>query len=218
MRADLQIADLPSTVYLFSLDRFILLPETTLPLVVTHPRSQEILDAAEAAGGFVGVIQSQPKDAGGPSRFFPVGGLGRIASLRREEDGHHVILEGVIRFRLREELAAAGDLPQATVAYRGFEADLLPADEEVEGWNQEGFRTALLEIAKRQSGRDKTPLESLSPAQLVRLLAQTVPFSAAEKQALLEAKSFGELLGLLLQLLALNFLTTTPDNTPSRAN
>jgi uncharacterized protein len=219
MPSDFQVSDLPATVYLFAIDRFILLPETTLPLTITAPKSQEILDAAEEAGGFLGVIQRRPKEAGSTSRFFDVGGLGRIRSLRREEDGYHVKIEGVIRFRVQEELTDAGDLPQAAVVYEEFAGDLLPADENPEGWNPEGFRTALLEIAKRESGRDSTPLESLSPPQLVRLMAQTFPLSVAEKQALLETRSFRDLLGLFLQLLAANFLTTTPDTAPpSRAN
>jgi hypothetical protein len=219
MRSDLQISDLPATVYLFPIDRFILLPETTLPLTITAPRSQEILDAAESEGGFLGVIQSRPKEARSSSRYFDVGGLGRIGSLRREEDGYHVRIEGLIRFRVREELAGAGDLPQAVVIYEEFAGDLLPADESPEGWSPEGFKTALLELAKRESGRESSALESLSPPQLVRLMAQTFPLAVAEKQALLETRSFRELLELFLQLLAVNFLTTTPDTTPpSRAN
>jgi uncharacterized protein len=218
MPSDLRISDLPSTVYLFPIDRFILLPGTTLPLTITAPRSQETLDAAEAADGFLGVIQSRPQEARSSSRYFDVGGLGRIGSLRREEDGYHVRIEGLIRFRVREELTA-GDLPQAEVVYEEFAGDLLPADETPEGWNPEGFKTALLELAKRESGRESSALESLSPPQLVRLMAQTFPLAVNEKQALLETQSFRELLELFLQLLAVNFLTTTPDTAPpSRAN
>ena len=210
-----RIADLPSTVYLFPIDRLILLPETTLPMTVTDPRSQNILDAAESASGYVGVIQTRPREERSVSRYFAVGCLGRIRSLEHEDEGHRVTIEGVIRFRVREELAGGADsLPQATVAYEDFESDLLPEEENVEGWNPEGFRDALLTIARQQSGRDKTPLESMSPRQLVRILAQTAPLATAEKQALLETRTFRELLELLFQLLALNFLTTTPDTSP----
>lgn len=216
MHSELRIADLPATVFLFPIDRFILLPETTLPLTVTESRSQEILDAAEGTSGFVGVIQTRPPGEGTDSRFFAVGGLGRIRRLERDEEGHHVTIAGVIRFRVREELAGDGaELPRAAVAYEEFEQDLHPVEEDLEGWDLEGFRTALLQIAKRQSGREATPLESMSARQLVRVMAQTVPLAIAEKQALLEARSFRELLDLLFQLLSLNFLTTTPDASPS---
>jgi Lon protease-like protein len=50
-------------------------------------------------------------------------------------------------------------------------------------------------------------------------MAQTSPFSPAERQALLEAPGFHELLETLVRLLALNFLTSTPDAAPpERAN
>lgn len=220
MSPELRIADLPSTVYLFPVDRFILLPETTLPMTITDSRSREILEAAEATSGYVGVIQAREQAEGSDSRFFDVGCLGRIRSLDRDEDGDRVSVEGVIRFRVREELSAGGDtLPRAEVDYEEFARDLRPAEEEnLEGWDMEGFRAALLRIGRMQSGRDTTPLEGMSSYQLVRMMAQTAPLAVAEKQALLETRSFRELLELLFQLLALNFLTTTPDPSPSSAN
>jgi uncharacterized protein len=215
MPPELRIADLPSTVYLFPVDRFILLPETTLPMTITDPRSQDLLKAAESADGYIGVIQTRQPEEGSASRFFAVGCLGRMRSLERAEEGHHANIEGVIRFRVREELAGGDELPRATVTYEEFERDLLPFEEDLEGWDLEGFKAALLRLGKLQSGRDTTPLESMSSRQLVRVMAQTAPLAAAEKQALLEARSFRELLELLFQLLALNFLTTTPDTSPS---
>ena len=54
----------------------------------------------------------------------------------------------------------------------------------------------------------------MSPRQIVLFMAQTAPLAPAEKQALLEARDFRELLDTLGQLLSLNYLTTTPDTTP----
>lgn len=216
MSPNLRLADLPSTVYLFPIDRFILLPETTLPMTITEPRSQRILEAAESESGYVGVIQNRPPEERSGSRFFAVGCLGRIRSLGRVEEGHHVALEGVIRFRIREELL--GELPQAAVSYDEFERDVAPVEENLEGWDLEGFKAALLRLGQLQSGGETTSLESMNSRQLVRMLAQTAPLAAAEKQALLETRSFRELLELLFELLALNFLTTTPDASPSSAN
>jgi Lon protease-like protein len=210
-----QLADLPSTVYLLAIDRFILLPETTLPIKITHPPSCEVLDAAEAESGYVGVIQTRGAEKGADSRFYAVGCLARIRSLDRDEQGHRVALEGVIRFRVRQELSGEDGLPRAAVSYEEFAADLGPAEEDPAGWNPEGFKAALLKAGKLQSGRETSPLESMSPRQLVRVLAQTAPLATAEKQALLEARSFREFLELLFQLLAVNFLTTTPDTSPS---
>ena len=49
-------------------------------------------------------------------------------------------------------------------------------------------------------------------------MAQTMPFASAEKQALLEARNFRALLELLFALLAVNFLTTTPDDPQGQVN
>lgn len=216
MDPDLRLAALPSTIYLFSIDRFILLPETNLPLAIVDLRSQGILDAAQAESGYVGVIQRRPKAERAESQFFPVGCLGRIHSQAREDEEYRVTLDGIIRFRVREELAGGDDaLPQAAVAYEEFERDLHPQEDEAEGWNPEGFKAAFLQIGQQAAGREATSLESMSPAQLVRFLAQMVPLAAAEKQALLEAPGFRELMVLLFQLLAINYLTTTPDISPS---
>src|SRR5262245_28394944 len=210
MSPELRIADLPSTVYLFPLDRFILLPETTLPMTITDPRSGELLETAEGADGYVGVIQARQPEERSESRFFDVGCLGRIRSLERDDEGHRVTLEGVIRFRVRRELPAGGDVPpRAQVDYEEFAQDLRPAEEEdLEGWNLEGFKAALLRIGRMHSARDTTRLEAMSGYQLVRMMAQTAPLAVAEKQALLETRSFRELTELLFQLLAMNFLTT----------
>jgi Lon protease-like protein len=216
MTPDLRLADLPSTVYLFPLDRFILLPETTLPMTVVDPRSREALEAAESAGGYVGVIQNRPPEDGADSKFFAVGCLGRVRSLGRDDEGHHVVLEGVIRFRVRQELP--GEPPQATVSYEEFERDLAPVEEDLAGWDLESFKAAFLSLGQLHSGRDTSSLESMSGRQLVQIMAQTAPLAAAEKQALLEAPSFRELLERLFELLALNFLTTTPDTSPARTN
>jgi Lon protease-like protein len=218
MSPALRLSDLPSTVYLFSLDRFILLPETTLPMTVTDPRSQRALEAAESAGGYIGVIQNRPAEERSGSRFFPVGCLGRIRSLGRDDEGLHVALEGLIRFRVRQELSGKDELPQAAVSYEEFERDLAPVEEDLTGWDLEGFKAAFLRLGQLHSGHDTSSLDAMSGRQLIQIMAQTAPLAAAEKQALLEARSFRELLELLFELLALNFLTTTPDPSPARTN
>ncbi len=220
MPPSVRLADLPSTVYLFPVDRFILLPETILPVVVTDAESRKVLEAAESTSRYLGVIQTRPQEKGSGRRFFDVGCLGRIRSLERTAEAHRAMLDGLIRFRVREELPGGEEaMPRAAVTYEEFEGDLQPVEENLEGWDAEGFRAALLRLGRLPSERGSTPLEAMSGGQLARVLVQTAPLAAAEKQALLEARSFRDMLALLFELLALNFLTSTPDASPSsRAN
>ncbi|HEX9942592.1 MAG TPA: LON peptidase substrate-binding domain-containing protein [Thermoanaerobaculia bacterium] len=217
MNSDPRIADLPSTIHLMPIEGFILLPETTLPLTIVDAQSRELLDAADAESGYVGLVQGREDDAG--SRFFEVGCLARIQSLDRDAEGHHVTLDGVIRFRLREELPPEGNgFSRAAVAYEEFAHDLDRVEEDLPGWNLEAFKDKLVEFGRTRFGTAGI-LETMTPRQVVRFMAQTTPFTPAERQALLESRGFREMLETLVKLLALNFLTTTPDTSaPEQAN
>jgi Lon protease-like protein len=217
MNPDLRIADLPTTIHLLPLGPFLLLPGASLPITLTDLWSRGILDAALEAGGWVGVIQ--PLEAGG---FYSVGCLGHIVDLGRDDEGQRVVLEGMLRFRVRRELPPDGreGFPRAEVDYGGFAADLsdglVDGEPEPGGWDLEAIKEKIVDFGRRQFGTAGI-LESMSPRQVVLFMAQTAPFSAAEKQALLEAADLRELVDLLARLLSLNFMTTTPDTSPPSA-
>jgi len=216
MPPPLRLIDLPREIYLLPIDGLIFLPETSFPLTFTDASSRALLDAAEAAGGFVGIVQFQ-REAGRsfPHPIFPVGCLVRIRSLGRDEEGYHAVFDGLIRFRVGKELPTSPDgVRRAAVTYEEYAHDLDGDEEELAGWDLGAFKEKLVEFGRSQFGTAGT-LESMTPRQVIRFMAQTSPFSAAERQALLEAPSFRQLLETLVELLALNFLTTTPDSSES---
>lgn len=217
-----RIADLPATVHLLAVETFLLLPETILPLVLSDPGVSELVETLAAEGGYLGFVQPRRGNAGrqAPSKFYDVGCLGRIRSLERNDDGLHVTFEGTVRFRLGELLPPDGEdgLPRTRAGYREFAHDLDEAEEDLAGWDLEKIKGALLQIGQRQSSDDLSALGAKPPRQIIRMMAQTVPFAPAEKQALLEARTFRDLLELLFQLLAVNFLTTTPDASRPQVN
>ena len=218
MASDPRLDDLPKTLHLLMVNRFILLPETTLPLVLTDERYMELTESLAAAGGYLGFIL--PGESHGSRRFQEVGCLARVNELERDGDGLNVLFEGVVRFRVLRELPAAGqeDLPRAEVDYQEFAADLGNRPEDLEGWNLERIKAALIQIGKKQTPGDLSYLEAMPPRQIIRLMTQTMPFAPAEKQALLEAPTFRAMLELLFALLAVNFLTTTPDGPQPQVN
>ncbi|HEY0514125.1 MAG TPA: LON peptidase substrate-binding domain-containing protein [Thermoanaerobaculia bacterium] len=219
---DPRTAHLPATIHLLPLGQLLLLPETAFPLTLTDARSRRTLDAALAADGYVGIIQ-ELEGAGAASRFYSVGCLGRVHDLGADGEGRRVLLEGMIRFRVREELPPHprdGGLPRAAVSYEEFARDLsTPSElEELAGMDLGVFKEKLVEFGRERFGTAGV-LETLPPLQVVLFMAQTAPFTPAEKQALLEAPGLRELIGRLTRLLSLNFLTTTPDTSPpSRVN
>src|SRR5215203_2081727 len=125
MSAVPRLDDLPATVHLLAVERFLLLPETILPLVLTDPGVCELVESLAAEGGYLGFAQPRRGEAGRektPSPFYEVGCLGRIRSLERSEDGLHVTFEGVMRFRVQELLQPDGEdgLPLARTVYGEF--------------------------------------------------------------------------------------------------
>ena len=217
MATDPRLEDFPTTIHLLTVDRFILMPETTLPAVITDKRYAGLVESL-AEDGYLGFIL--PRTGDEERQFQEVGCLGRVREMERGEEGLNVIFEGLLRFRVRRELPEAdrGGVFRAEVDYQEFAADLEPEPEEIEGWNLERIKAALLQIGHQQKAIGLKSLEAMSPRQIIRAMAQTLPFAAAEKQALLEARDFRALLELLFALLAINFLTTTPDDSRAPVN
>lgn len=215
MSLDLRISDFPATLLLLPLEQLLLLPETALPVTLADPLSRAILDAALAGDELLGVLQA--RDAGGG--FYPVGCLCHVIDLGRSEEGHRVVLEGLVRFRIRAELPGEDGLPRAAVSYEEFAGDLTrDEEEEPPELHLDLLKEKIVQFGRKNFGTAGI-LESMSPRQVVLFMAQTAPFTPAEKQALLEARGLRELVDRLAQLLSLNFLTTTPDTSPpSRVN
>ncbi len=221
MNSDPRISTLPTTLHLLPLEALVLLPETAIPVTITDFAARGIVEAALAAGGYVGIVQeiSTEGPAGPGGRFYSVGCLGHIVDLGRTGEGHRILLEGLIRFRVRAELPPEGNaLPRAAVAYDEFLHDFEGGGEEPAGWDLELFKEKIVEFGRRQFGTAGI-LESMSPRQVVLFMAQTAPFTPAEKQALLESRSLRDLVDTLARLLSLNYLTTTPDtSSPTTVN
>ena len=209
MSLDLRIADFPTTLLLLPLEQLLLLPETALPVTLADPLSRAVLDAALARDELVGVVQT--RGAGGG--FYSVGCLCHVIDLGRSEEGHRVVLEGLVRFRIRVEPPGEDGLPRAAVSYDEFAADLTKDEEEPPELHLGLLKEKVVEFGRKSFGTAGI-LESMSPRQVVLFMAQTAPFTPAEKQALLEAPGLRELVDRLAQLLSLNFLTTTPDTSP----
>lgn len=221
MSPTVAVEDLPRVVYLFPLEQLLLLPKTNLGFEVTGRWFCDLLDAAEAAGGFIGVVQSREteREAGksGAPLFYEVGCLGRLRITSRSEEGHQIHIAGLIRFRIEQERLGSSDqpFPLAAVDYDEYHADLEEEEEQVEGLDLENFKTGLLQaIAKFDPHLDTRRVQAMTGHEVLRSLVQVVRLTTAEKQTILEAKGLKEMAGAFFLLLAMNFLTTTRDPSP----
>lgn len=193
---------LPDVVRVFPLREPLLLPGTVVPLLAEEARYRDLLADALAHDEYVAVIQPIGEGAGDEPELFSVGCLGRIGDCEEEEPGQLLALvEGVIRFRVVEELPA-GDAP-----YRRMRVDYGEFLEDPVAIKGELDFSGLRDVVRRRIEATDTELDlsimdGMVGTEIVTALAHAMPFSPAERQALMETPSLEELEKVLLLLMA----------------
>lgn len=193
---------------LFPLEEAVLLPDGDLPLDISEPRYVAMVRDAMAGDRLIGMIQPYPVTAetGGEARaFYKVGCAGRITAFEEITDGHFIInLHGVTRFHLLSHQVTPRGYYTGVVDFSAFQADLHEPDPLPECLTRsclvQEFRTYL----DRQGLQVDWALADIIPDhRFYTLLAMICPFSAAEKQALLEAITLEERCRLMKDLMAM---------------
>ncbi len=180
--------ELPEILAIFPLPGATLLPGTQLPLNIFEPRYLNMVLDALGSGRMIGMVQPDPRRAGGePVATYPVGCAGRIVAFNETGDGRILIsLQGVCRFRLGEELPLQRGYRRVRPAWAPFAADL-QACEDV-SLDRDAFRAALTGYLDAHGIRvDWDALEKMADARMVDFLSMHLPLAPEEKQLLLEA-------------------------------
>jgi Lon protease-like protein len=204
--------DLPTQLPLFPLSGVVLLPRGAIPLNVFEPRYLKMVDEVLKGDRLIGLIQpAENPDTVLKPKLSAVGAAGRIISFRETDDNRYLItLSGLCRFRLTGEVD--GEAP-----YRIGHCDFSPfAGDMADDGDENDFpRERLLAALRgylnhRDMKADWKSVTSAPPEALVNALAMMCPFEPAEKQALLEAPSFGERASTLVAILELAGATAGP--------
>lgn len=203
---------LPPVLPLFPLTGILLLPGNWMPLNVFEPRYRNMVEDVTGGPPYIGMIQPVVPcddnhvdplqvDVDDPD-LYTVGCVGRLERCEPQEDGRfHVLLKGVCRFRVAEELATRRGYRQVRADYSPFAGDL---DETDAPLDPDPLLAALRAFAHRQGLElDFSRLELLSGPALVNGLSVALPFSSGEKQALLEADHVDHRRELLLSLMGM---------------
>lgn len=203
---------LPAIAPIFPLSGVLLLPRARLPLHIFEPRYQAMM--RDAMAGDQVIAMAQPRDPASEDDapdVYNVACLGRIIEHEELDDGRwSLTLEGVIRFRILEELPLKDGYRRVRADYSEFSEDITKAvDTDL---SRDALLSALGDYLKAQGlGADQDAIGQLPDEPLVNALAMACPFLPAEKQALLEAPSFAERADLLAALMQLSI-------TPNAAN
>jgi len=197
----------PPRIPIFPLGGAVLLPVCDLPLNVFEPRYLNMIDDALKSDRLIGMVQTID------GKVADVGGVGRIIQFSETDDGRYVIvLKGLRRFRIRGLPDVATPYRQADVTYEGFEEDpdLHAARQTSEALSDtgRGDRAALTVAMKALATAvgvdvDWDALAEIPLPVLVNQAATISPFSAPDKQSLLEAKTSDDRRRLLIGLMHL---------------
>jgi hypothetical protein len=200
----------PRVIPIFPLTGVVLLPLNWLPLHVFEPRYRALVEDAVAGDGFIGMIQPVvPRQDNAPDpdappaddpEVYPVGCAGHIERCERQADGRYlVLLRGVTRFRVVDELPGRHGYRRVEAAYEEFAGDLREAEAEVDPAPALAAAQAFGRVRGFEIDLDK--LAGLPGFSLVNGLAVAMPLTPVEKQALLEAEDPRARGGLLTELL-----------------
>jgi uncharacterized protein len=192
---------LPKTLPVFPLPGALLLPGTQLPLNIFEPRYLNMVTDALGAGRLIGMIQPQ-NAAMSPEHLAlsRVGCAGRITSFAETEDGRMlIVLLGVCRFAVAEELATTRGYRRVVSSWNDFAGDFAPT---VDPFERARFMRLLRTYFRvRKLSADWQALEQLESWRLINVLSTSLPLERVDRQALLEASTVTERAQLLTGLL-----------------
>ncbi len=186
-------SDLPSSVPLFPLSGALLLPFSHRPLNVFEPRYIEMVDAALRGDRMIGLIQPEDTEEESPRGRSPlqaIGCLGRLTHFEESGEGRYfIILEGITRFRLAQELTVMTPFRQGIIAAGEFASDFERdfGEERVDRTRFVRMMRDYAEFANIELNWEE--IERTGTADLVNFCCMVGPYGPAEKQVLLEAKT-----------------------------
>ena len=186
----MKIKELPKTIPIFPLSNFIMFPGTSVPLNIFEPRYLQMINDSMKNDRIIGMVQ--PKKTGVLKKpdLYDIGCIGKITSFNETNDGRIlIILNGICRYKIKEEIINNKLYRECNVDYNQFEIDISKKSNEI------NFRDINLIISNLQRFFQKQGYEvNLKDLQKKELsetlndLSMASPFSLEEKQILLESQ------------------------------
>lgn len=208
------IQELPTVIPVFPLNGALMLPGGRLPLNVFEPRYLNLVhDVLKTQHRVFGMIQANTASSQEEMNplLYGVGCLGRISSFEETSDGRYLIsLDGLIRFRMKQEVEMQEGYRRVSVDYEEFIKDLDITDPEID-------RDRLLNALRKFFDikgftADWDAIRKCGSEKLVTTLAMICPLEVEDKQALLEAPNTTDRCDILATLLEME--NSTHDTRP----
>lgn len=211
--------DLPITLPVFPLTGAILLPRGHLPLNIFEPRYKKMIEDARNNEGIIGMIQPSSslvsKSIDNNDNFgtatknpdlYQIGCAGLISNFEETPNGQYfIVLTGLKRFRITEEIATTTLYRQVKADYTGFNHDGDETDIQQVKTTEKFFTALKLYLNAMEIKIDLSAFEDLADEELINSLAMVCPFDAAEKQLLLECPALKERVSLMMKIMDFKF-------------
>ncbi len=204
---------LPKELPIFPLPGAVLLPGGHLPLNIFEPRYLNMVEDALKSSRMIGMIQpiAEYDEHLLPDgiKLYEIGCAGRIVQFGETDDERYlIVLDGLIRFRVLDELDTYDGYRRVRPDFSPFASDLsfggIVNDDHIE--NRERLLSAMTRYFDLNGiSADTDGIAESSDQALVTTLAMSCPLDPGEKQALLECATTlqrGELLTSMLEIAA----------------
>lgn len=192
--------DLPKQIALFPVEGALLLPGGFLSLNIFEPEALEMVENVMISNRLLGIIQPLSSNTDRfTSPLYKIGCIGRITNYNETGNGQlFIILQGVCRFTIEQELV--NTKLYRTALIRSNIKDLQEPDM-VEDINRENLLNIVEQylVIHEIEYNWSSILQAPTPL-LVNAFSALIPFTPAEKQALLEAPDIGNRAQTLLAL------------------
>ena len=182
---------LPKKIPVFPLSNFIFFPNTSAPLNIFEPRYIQMINDSMKSDRIIGMIQPKKSENTKKPDLFKIGCMGKITSFNETDDGRYiVILNGLIRFKIINEVESGKSYRMCEVDHKDFEQDLNEKKEPIKFSDLRLIFNNLRSLFEKQGYLiNWKEFEKQDLSQTINTLAMASPFTLEEKQILLEAKN-----------------------------
>ena len=199
--------NLPKKIAIFPLAGAIFFPKTTLPLNIFEKKYIQLVGDCMKEKKLFGMVQSK-LNLTLKSDIYKIGCLGKIISFDETIDKRFVIaLSGIIRFKIKEELKTNKLYREFKVDYTDFASDLVTEKSDYDKPENKKLIGKIKMFFNKKNYLIKFhELEKLEFDQMISTICMISPFSAAEKQKLIEASNIKEKAKTLDEIISFSLL------------
>ena len=209
--------NLPKIIPVFPLSNFIIFPKTTVPLNIFEPRYLEMINDSLKKDKLIGIIQPKNKKNVKNEKkpeLYSIGCVGKIISFDETEDNRILlVLNGISRFEITEEITNDKLYRQCKVDFSKFEHDVIEGKNESRVSDLNSIFNDLKDFFQKKGYElDWNELKKQNLDQAINSLCMIAPFSLEEKQILLESNEINDRKNKLKEILNIYSVSNVDTN------